>query len=95
MSSVCQNSPSVSVCVIGDWDPDMAGGEDSWEKVQEEDRGLQNASLWYLGQSGPTPGRRSHCFLETSVSLPACDLKSFEVRCPWACVPALGILGCS
>lgn len=31
----------------------------------------------------------------TSVSLPACGLSSFEVRPTWACILALGFLGCS
>lgn len=54
------------VCVTGHWDLDVVGG-DVWEGLQEEDRGFQKASLRYLrylSQSGPTPGRRHHCFLE-------------------------------
>ena len=35
------------------------------------------------------------CFFEASVSLPACGLRSFEVRPTWACILALGLLGCS
>lgn len=41
------------------------------------------------------PGGREVCFLDISVSLPACGLRSFEVRPTWACILALGFLGCS
>ena len=70
MSSVYQNSKSksVSVCVTGDWGFDVARREDSWKGAQEDGRGLQNASPWCLGQSGPTPGRRDHGFLGALVS---------------------------
>lgn len=42
-----------------------------------------------------TSWRRWLCFLEASVSLPACGLSFFGVRLSWTCVLALGILGCS
>lgn len=55
--------------------------------------GLQLTSPQYLSQDGPPPGRRELCFLETSVSLPACGPRSFELRPMWPCVLALLSLG--